>query len=186
MVFCIVMLYYTRWWPKPIYMPTNNIHIQSYSSWLNLTVTLSLFRWGRLRPLVQSYKYFRFHRAQVQTGITLMFNQQLFLNTIPKMRGKYTFIFSKKFILSFNKHALNCIKSNSTVYKCYKNVHFKYILNFLLIKESEKICITICFHQKYYPAQLFLPLIMIIKCHLSSKSAYHNDFWRIMWHWRLE
>jgi len=20
----------------------------------------------------------------------------------------------------------------------------------------------------------------------SSKSAYYNDFWRIMWHWRLE
>jgi len=24
------------------------------------------------------------------------------------------------------------------------------------------------------------------KCYLSSKSAYFNDFWRIMWHWRLE
>jgi len=21
---------------------------------------------------------------------------------------------------------------------------------------------------------------------LSSKSAYYNNFWRIMWHWRLE
>jgi len=24
------------------------------------------------------------------------------------------------------------------------------------------------------------------KFFLSSKSAYKNDFWRIMWHWRLE
>jgi len=24
------------------------------------------------------------------------------------------------------------------------------------------------------------------KCFLSSKSAYYNYFWRIMWHWRLE
>jgi len=24
------------------------------------------------------------------------------------------------------------------------------------------------------------------KCFLSSKSAYFNHFWRIMWHWRLE
>ncbi len=23
------------------------------------------------------------------------------------------------------------------------------------------------------------------KCFLSRKSAYYNDFWRIMWHWRL-
>ncbi len=24
------------------------------------------------------------------------------------------------------------------------------------------------------------------KCFLSSDSAYKNDFWRIMWHWRVE
>jgi len=24
------------------------------------------------------------------------------------------------------------------------------------------------------------------KCFLTSKSAYQNDFWRIMWPWRLE
>jgi len=24
------------------------------------------------------------------------------------------------------------------------------------------------------------------KCFLSSKSAYSNDLWRIMWHWKLE
>ncbi len=24
------------------------------------------------------------------------------------------------------------------------------------------------------------------KCFLSSKSVYYNDFWKIMWHWRLE
>jgi len=23
------------------------------------------------------------------------------------------------------------------------------------------------------------------KCFLSTKSAYYNDFWRIMWHWRF-
>jgi len=23
------------------------------------------------------------------------------------------------------------------------------------------------------------------ECLLSSKSSYYNDFWRIMWHWRL-
>jgi len=24
------------------------------------------------------------------------------------------------------------------------------------------------------------------ECFLSTKSAYYNDFWRVMWHWRLE
>jgi len=29
-------------------------------------------------------------------------------------------------------------------------------------------------------------LLIIIKCFLSSKTAYYNDFWRIKWHWRLQ
>ncbi len=37
------------------------------------------------------------------------------------------------------------------------------------------------FPQKYEAAQLF-----INKYFLSSKSAYYYDFWKIMWHWRLE
>jgi len=27
---------------------------------------------------------------------------------------------------------------------------------------------------------------MFLTCFLSSKPAYYDDFWRIMWHWRLE
>jgi len=28
--------------------------------------------------------------------------------------------------------------------------------------------------------------LLFSTCFLSSKSAYYNYFWRIMWHWRLE
>ncbi len=32
---------------------------------------------------------------------------------------------------------------------------------------------------------MFLYVEFVLKSLLSSKSAYSNDFWRIMWHWRL-
>ncbi len=52
-------------------------------------------------------------------------------------------------------------------------LHVNYVLlNFLLIKTKQK--------------SSTIGVNIDDKCFLSSKSAYYNDFWRIMWHWRLE
>ncbi len=40
--------------------------------------------------------------------------------------------------------------------------------------------------QKIIISTIFFNMGNNKKCFLSSKSAHYNDFWRIMWHWRLE
>ncbi len=57
------------------------------------------------------------------------------------------------------------------------NLHHKLHESNFLISAVKKFPLT------YWAAQLF----KFNKKHfLSSKSAYQNNFWRIMWHWRLE
>ncbi len=40
--------------------------------------------------------------------------------------------------------------------------------------------------QTYYALQLFSAYNNSNTSVLSIKSEYYNDFWRIMWHWKLE
>jgi len=55
------------------------------------------------------------------------------------------------------------------------------LLNFPFNKKS---CITV--YTKKNIKQHFFNIGNTNKCFLDTKSSYQNDFWRIMWHWRLE
>ncbi len=48
------------------------------------------------------------------------------------------------------------------------------------------VCVGVYMCIYVYIYILFFFFFLNKKCFLSTKLAYYNDFWRIMWHWRLK
>ncbi len=93
-----------------------------------------------------------------------------------------SFLFWKKLILLFSKNALNWWKVTVTSFMMLQKTSVSnllinaVLLTFLFIKESWKKVSTKIFKIDNNKK----------KCFLSSKPAYYNDFWWIIWHRRLE
>ncbi len=80
------------------------------------------------------------------------------------------FSFWQKLLFILHR-CIKLIKGDSKdIYNVTKDFHFKYMLFFW----------TFC--SSVNPEKKFLAQFST----LSSKSAYYYDFWRIIWHWRLE
>ncbi len=64
--------------------------------------------------------------------------------------------------------------------KCIQYIKLCFFINFLFVKESWK--------KNYHSfrSTIVFNINNKKKCFLSRKLAYYNDFWRIVWHWRLE
>ncbi len=82
-------------------------------------------------------------------------------------------VFLNKFIFLFSKDALSK-KTGNGLHLC----------TFQRIKKILKIYITLS--TKILSSRTLFNIDKNKKCFLSSKSAYYNDFWRIMWYWRLD
>ncbi len=82
---------------------------------------------------------------------------------------------------------INLIKSDrKEVNNVTKYFYFKYILFFLTFYSSKNNENNVTISRKILSSTAVFNIDNNKKCFLSSKSAYLNDFWRIMWHWRLD
>ncbi len=90
----------------------------------------------------------------------------------------------KKWILLFSKDTLNWSTVTVKIFKMLQKVSIStaVILNVIFIKESLK---TEPISTKILHSTTFLTLIILRNVLLSRKSAYQNQFWKVMWHWKL-
>ncbi len=90
----------------------------------------------------------------------------------------------KKWILLFSKDTLNWSTVTVKTFKMLQKVSIPtaVILNVIFIKESLK---TEPISTKILHSTTFLTLIIMRNVLLSRKSAYQNQFWKVMWHWKL-
>ncbi len=145
-------------------------------------------RQAHIRPFPQTRKNLAVRagwtsQIQKKTCFLQYLKEQYFFITIIIFK-----LYHSKVLVLINKYCylarMHLIKSE---YICNvkKKSYFKKMptCNVLFIKESWKKCITVS--TLILSSKTFFN-IDNEKRFLSIKSAYQNDFWRIIWHWRLE
>ncbi len=93
--------------------------------------------------------------------------------------GEYFFL--EKLVLLYSKGTLIWIKMTL---KTFIMLQKFYLLNTVLVNLKPKTKMVIVVLLNIF-VETFSNIDKNKKCFLSSRSAYENDFWRIMWHWRL-